>query len=666
MVVDGNRLGIPALFGFDVVHGLRTIFPVPIGMAASWDPVAIEAAQRIAAREARAVGIHWAFAPMIDIARDPRWGRMVEGAGEDPHLAGVVAAAQVRGFQQADDPAETLIAGPKHLVGYGAAAGGRDYDEVELSDSDLWNVYLPPFKAAVDAGAKNIMTAYMTLNGLPATGSGWLLDGLLRKTWGFKGFVVSDANAVKSLVTHGFAENARDSALRALKSGVDMEMAISDPAYDHLADALADEPSLAEVLDAAVRRVLTAKAEIGLLDAPFVDEAVAAEVLGCSEHRDAARVAAEKSMVLLRNEGRLLPLAVHKLRSLAVIGPLADSARDTLGPWVFDYDLDETVTILDGIRGYAGADVQVVFEPGIRVVQRKFPSMFDQFGGNRPQDPEDFDETAAFEAAVEAARAADVAVVVVGEWQNMIGEAASRSSLDLPGRQLELLQAVVATGTPVVALVMNGRPLDLRWPASHVPAILDVWYPGTKGGEAVARVLFGDVAPGGKLPFSWPRSVGQVPIVYSHRLSHEPENHDRRYWDEASTPLFPFGFGLTYGDVQYSLPVIDRDQMGLHDVATISVSVLNTVDRAVDDVVQLYLHQRFGSASRPVRELKLFQRVTLEARESRTLEFLVGPEERSYWSAASHSWVVEPSVFDVWIGPDSATQLGLTFQVLDS
>jgi len=666
MVVDGNRLGIPALFGFDVIHGLRTIFPVPIAMAASWDPASIEESQRIAAREARAVGIHWTFAPMVDIARDPRWGRMVEGAGEDPYLAGVVAAAQVRGFQESDDPAETVIAGPKHLVGYGAAAGGRDYDEVELSDSDLWNVYLPPFKAAVDAGAKNIMTAYMTLNGLPATGSGWLLEGLLRKTWGFEGFVVSDANAVKNLVTHGFAENARDSAIRALKSGVDMEMAISDPAYEHLADALADDASMAEVLDASVRRVLTAKAEIGLLDAPFVDEAGSREILGRPAHRDTARVAAERSMVLLRNEGSLLPLAANELGSVAVIGSLADSARDTIGPWVFDYDLDETVTILEGIRARVGSDVNVAFEPGIPVVQRTFPSMFDQFGRNRPHDPEDFDETAAFEAAVEAARASDVAVVVVGEWQNMIGEAASRSSLDLPGRQLELLQAVVATGTPVVALVMNGRPLDLRWPASHVPAILDVWYPGTRGGEAVARVLFGDVAPGGKLPFSWPRSVGQVPIGYSHRLSHEPENQARRYWDEASTPLFPFGFGLTYGDVEYSLPVIDRDYMGLHDVATVSVSLVNTADRMVDDVVQLYLHQRFGSASRPVRELKAFQRVTLAARESRTVVFVVGPRERTYWSAASHSWVVEPSVFDAWIGPDSTTQLGVTFEVSDN
>jgi len=666
MVVDGSRLGIPALFGFDVVHGLRTIFPVPIAMAASWDPVRIEESQRIAAREARAVGIHWTFAPMVDIARDPRWGRMVEGAGEDPYLAGVVAAAQVRGFQQSDDPAETLIAGPKHLVGYGAAAGGRDYDEAELSDSDMWNVYLPPFKAVVDAGAKNIMTAYMTLNGLPATGSGWLLDGLLRTTWGFEGFVVSDANAVKNLVTHGFAENARDSATRALRSGVDMEMAISDPAFEHLADAVADDPSMAELLDASVRRVLSAKAEIGLLDAPFVDEAGAQQVLARPAHRDAARVAAEKSMVLLRNEGRLLPLAADALASVAVIGPLADSARDTIGPWVFDYDLDETVTILDGIRARAGAGVTVVFEPGIPVVQRTFPSMFDQFGRNRPYDPEDFDETAAFEAAVAAARASDVAVVVVGEWQNMIGEAASRSSLDLPGRQLELLQAVVATGTPVVALVMNGRPLDLRWAASHVPAIVDVWYPGTRGGEAVARVLFGDVAPGGKLPFSWPRSVGQVPIVYSYRSSHEPENQARRYWDEASTPLFPFGFGLTYGDVQYSPPVIDQDQIGLHDVATIRVTVVNTADRTVDDVVQLYLHQRFGSASRPVRELKGFQRVTLEARESRTLTFAVGPQERTYWSTASKSWVVEPSVFDVWIGPDSTTQFGLTFKVSDS
>ena len=545
LAIDGNRLGIPALFGFDVIHGLRTILPVPIAMAASWDPETIERGQAVAAREARAVGIHWAFAPMVDIARDPRWGRIVEGAGEDPYLGAAVAAAQVRGFQGGElGTPDHIIAGPKHLAGYGAALGGRDYDEVNLSDSELWNVYFPPFKAAVDAGAGNVMTAYMGLNGIPAGGNSWLFTEVLRDTWGFDGFVVSDANVVRSLVTHGFAADLGDAAARAVNAGVDMEMAITDPAYAHLPEAVQSTVADQESVKASVRRVLTAKVKMGLFDAPYVDEDRAREVLADPAHRDVARVAAERSAVLLRNEGSLLPLDTSALTSIAVIGPLANSPRDTIGPWVFDYDLDETVTVLAGLQA-AAPGVRVEYAQGVPVVQRTYPSMFDMFGRNRPADPDGFDAEAEFDRAVDLARNADVAVVVVGEWQNMIGEAASRSSLELPGGQLELLQAVAATGTPVVLLVMNGRPLDLRWAAENVPAIMDIWYPGTQGGAAVANLLFGTVSPGGKLPFSWPRSVGQVPIVYSHAASHEPENQWRRYWDEASTPLFPFGYGLT-------------------------------------------------------------------------------------------------------------------------
>jgi beta-glucosidase len=548
LAVEGHRLGIPLLFGFDVIHGLRTILPVPIAMAASWDPGLIERAQSVAAREARAVGIHWAFAPMVDIARDPRWGRIVEGAGEDPYLGAAVAVAQVRGFQGREPGAPgRIIAGPKHLAGYGAALGGRDYDEVSLADSDLWNVYLPPFRAAVDAGAGNVMTAYMSLNGIPATGNRWLFTDVLRNAWGFEGFVVSDANAVRNLVTHGFAADPSDAAARAIGAGVDMEMAMVDPAYGHLPEALESGATSQQAVDASVRRVLEAKIRMGLFDAPYVEEDHAREVLTDPAHREVARAAAERAAVLLRNEGGLLPLDGDNLGSIAVIGPLADSKRDTLGPWVFDHDLDETVTVLEGIRARAGEGVRVAYARGVRVVQRVFPSMFDMFGGNAPDDPEGFDEEAEFQRAVDLARGAEVAVVVVGEWQNMIGEAASRSSLELPGRQLELVQAVVGTGTPVVLLVMNGRPLDLRWAVEHVPAILDIWYPGTRGGAAVANLLFGDVSPGGKLPFTWPRTVGQVPMVYAHTRSHEPENQPRRYWDESSTPLFPFGHGLSYG-----------------------------------------------------------------------------------------------------------------------
>ncbi|MBM2614248.1 glycoside hydrolase family 3 C-terminal domain-containing protein [Actinoplanes sp. LDG1-06] len=654
LAIEGNPHGVPLLFGFDVIHGLRTIFPVPIAMAASWDPETIERGQAVAAREARAVGIHWTFAPMVDIARDPRWGRIVEGAGEDPYLGAVVAAAQVRGFQNDNG----VIAGPKHFAGYGAAIGGRDYDQADISDHELWNVYFPPFQAAVEAGAGNVMTAYMNLNGVPASASHWLFTEVLRDTWGFDGFVVTDANAARNLVTHGYARDLAEAGARAVTAGVDMEMAISDPAYAHLAGNVD-----VEVLDQRARKVLEAKAKLGLFDNPYVDEDNARQVLADPAHRDVARVAAQRSAVLLRNEGDLLPLDAGTLGSIAVIGPLADSRRDTLGPWVFDYDLSETVTVLDGVRQAAGDRLRVDYAQGIPVAQRTFPSMFDMFGGNAPSDPEGFDPEAAFAEAVTKATAADVAVVVLGEWQNMIGEAASRSSLELPGRQLDLLKAIVATGTPTVLLVMNGRPLDLRWAAEHVPAILDIWYPGTQGGHAVADLLFGAVSPGGKLPFTWPRTVGQVPMIYAHTTSHEPENQARRYWDEASTPLFPFGHGLSYARFGFSGLTIDNPSSVRDEPVAVSVEVTNDSDREAAEVVQLYLHQRHGTASRPVRELKGFQRVVVPARSSRRVEFTVGPQQRRYWNAGARDWVLDASTFDVWVGGSSEASLHGTFEV---
>ncbi|MFL6065161.1 MAG: glycoside hydrolase family 3 N-terminal domain-containing protein [Friedmanniella sp.] len=664
LAIEGNRHGIPALFGFDVIHGLRTVLPAPIAMAASWDPATIEAGQAVAAREARAVGIHWTFAPMVDIARDPRWGRIIEGAGEDPFLGAAVAAAQVRGFQGPElGSPDRIIAGPKHFAGYGYALGGRDYDEVNLSDHELWNVVFPPFVAALEAGAGNVMTAYMDLNGIPASGNRWLFEEVLRTTFGFDGFVVSDANAIRNLVTHGFAADLTDAGARALNVGVDLEMAITDPAYAHLPDAVAAGAVSEAALDTSVRRVLEAKLRLGLFDDPYVDENRAQEVLSDPAHREVARRAAERSAVLLRNEGDLLPLDAAALRSVAVLGPLADSRRDTLGPWVFDFDLTETVTVLEGLRAKIGAAADVRFAPGVRPGQRTFPSMFDMFGGNAPVDPEDFDDEAELARAVELARDSDVAVVVVGEWQNMIGEAASTSTLALPGRQLELLQAVSATGTPVVVLVMNGRPLDLRWAAENVPAILDIWYPGSQGGAAVANVLFGDAAPGGKLPFTWPRTVGQVPLIYSHTVSHEPENQGRRYWDEASTPLFPFGYGLGYARFDYDELTLDREEINLEESVTVSVQVTNRGSRPADEVVQLYLHQRYGSASRPVRELKGFQRLSLGGGESRTVSFDLGADQLRYWNAAQRDWVVDASTFDVWVGGDSTAALATTFTV---
>lgn len=672
-VVAGNRHGLPALFGYDVVHGLRTILPVPIAMAATWDLPLVEAGQAVAAREARAVGIHWSFAPMVDVARDPRWGRIVEGAGEDPVLGAAMAAAQVRGFQGGLHPGgvldpERVLAGPKHLAGYGAAVGGRDYEEVELSDHQLWNVYLPPFAAAIEAGAANIMCAYMDLNGVPVGGNAWLMRDVLRGALGFEGFVVSDANVVRSLVPHGFAADLPDAAARAIAVGLDMEMAIADPGYAHLPGLVARGVVDEALLDESAVRVVAAKLALRLDEEVLVDVDASRAVLADPAHREVARTAAQRSAVLLKNdvpaggERPLLPLVDDGAATLAVLGPLADDQRATLGPWCFDVDLDETVTVLAGLRARASGHVS--YAPGVRPAQRLTPSIFDRFPGNAPEDPHGFDDEAEMVRAVELARRVAVAVVVVGEWQNQVGEQASRASLDLPGRQLELVQRVAATGTPTVLVVMSGRPLDLRWADEHVPAILEVWYPGTSGGSAVADLVIGDVSPAGRLPFTWPRSVGQVPIVHSATLSQDPENAAARYWDEESTPLYAFGHGLGYSTFSYDGLRVEPETVGLQDTVVVTVGLTNTGRVDADEVVQLYLHQRHGTASRPARELKAFERVALAAGACTRVRFTVGPAQRRYWNAVARDWVLDPSTFDVRVGGSSEATLGATFTVV--
>jgi beta-glucosidase len=681
IAVEESRLGIPLLFGFDVIHGLRTIFPVPLGLAASWDPALVEQVQSSAAREARAVGIHWTFAPMVDIARDPRWGRIVEGAGEDPFLGASLAAAQVRGFQgQGLGDPDRVVAGPKHFVGYGAALGGRDYDEVHVSEGELRNVYLPPFAAAVKAGAGNVMTSYVGTDGVPGAAHHRLITGVLRGEFGFDGFVVSDANSVVDLVTHGFARDDRDAAARAIRAGLDMEMAlglrfsgngIPAPgvgAFATLPDAVRAGEVDERLLDEAVKRVLLLKLRLGLFEQPYVEEARASSILSDPNHHDIARSAAERSAVLLRNAGGVLPLDRSAMHAVAVIGPLADDQRATLGPWVFAHDLEATVTVLEGMRRVAGEGVRVEHAPGVPMPTRLFPSPFaamDQLlGGGAPQEAS-FDEGAEFERAVELARASDIAVLVLGEAADMNGEAASRSTLDLPGRQLELLEAVAATGTPVVLVLLCGRPLDLRR-AADAAAMLVAWHPGTEGGLAVARLLFGDATPGGKLPFSWPRSVGQVPLIYSRLNSHQPQMSSTRYWEEESTPLYPFGFGLTYGEVEYANLSLHATSLGVNDPLEVTVEVRNASSRAVEEVAQVYLHQRYGRAARPVRELKAFERLTLAPGETRTLRFVIEASARRYWSSTEGTYVLDESTFDVWVGGASTAALHAEFTVRGS
>jgi beta-glucosidase len=665
IAVEKSRLHIPLIFGYDVIHGFRTIFPVPIAMAASWDPSLETAGQATAAKEARAVGINWAFAPMLDIARDPRWGRMVEGAGEDPYLGSAMAAAQVRGFQGDYIGApDHVLACMKHFAGYGAAEGGRDYDGSYVSDAQMENVYLPPFHAAVKAGVGSAMSAYMDLNDVPATGNRWLLTDVLRQQWGFNGLVVSDADAVKSLVNHGYAKDLHDAGVRALNAGVDMEMAQDATAFGQsLAVALKSGEISMQQIETADRRILTAKVRLGLFEHPYVDQALVANVLDAPEHRTQERIAAERSAVLLRNENGLLPLKKDAYKKIAVVGPLADSKLDTLGPWAFQEDLPETVTVLEGLRSELGAGAQISFAPGVQIA-RTFPSFFDKIDHTihppawsvEQQDQE-------MRKAIDLASSSDLIILVLGELHDMSGEAASRQSLDLPGREEEMLEKVVAAGKPIVLILVNGRPLNITWPSQHVPAILESWYPGTQGGNAVARLLFGDAVPGGKLPFSWPRSVGQIPINYAHNTTQAPEDQAKRYWDVESTPLYPFGFGLSYSQFSFSDLRLSKTKINPGESLEVTVVVKNTGSATADEVAQLYLHQQYGSGSRPVRELKGFERTSLKPGERRTLRFKIGEDERTYWSAATRSWVVDASTFDVWVGADSSASLHASFDV---
>lgn len=665
IAMEESPCKIPILFALDVIHGYRTVFPVPLAMASSWDPSVPERAQAVAAREARAAGLHWTFGPMLDICRDPRWGRIVEGAGEDPYLGAAMAAAQVRGFQgEYPGSPDHLVACAKHFAGYGASEGGRDYDPVYLSETQLRNVIFPPFQAAIKAGVGTFMSAYMDLNDVPASGNRFLLKQVLRDEWGFKGFVVSDAFAVGSLVTQGFARDGRDAALRALRAGLDMDMA-SNTYLQHLTGLVEDGTLKIEEIDAAVRPILAIKVRMGLFEQPYVDESKMAEVLSAPEHRAEARRAAQRSMVLLRNEGGLLPLSKN-LKHVAVIGPLADSMEATEGSWMVFGHKPAAVTVLAGIRASLPKAV-IEYAPG-PAIQRDIRSWFDSMDpSSRKPDQTPAEAEAAFQEALAAARKAELVVMVLGENADMAGEAASRASLDLPGRQEELLQAVVALGKPVVLVLLNGRPLSINWAAENVPAILEAWEPGSEGGNAVADILFGDVNPGGKLPVCFPRKGSHAPLYYARNITHSPEGHpmyNPRYWDGLPTPLYPFGFGLSYttfkiDNLRISAPEIKRGVS-----LTVNVDVTNTGKVAGDEVVQLYIHQRAGSDSRPMRELKGFERLSLKPGQTKKVTFKLGRAELSYWSTNAGKRIQEAAEFDLWVGSDSRASLHAEFKVV--
>ena len=669
VAMEESRLKIPLIFALDIIHGYKTIFPMPLALAASWDVSLIERVQSIAAREARAAGIAWTFSPMVDIARDARWGRLIEGAGEDPFLGSMVARAQVRGFQGTDiSQPDRLLACAKHFAGYGAAEGGRDYDATYIPDSELHNVYLPPFKAALDEGVGTFMSAYQDLNDVPATGNPILMQDILRKAWNFKGFVVSDANSVRDLVTHGFARNSSDAAYRAFTAGVNMDMA-SNTYMEHLGALVEAGKISTAAIDDAVRPILAAKFQLGLFERPYVDEARAESIIGAAEHQQAAREAARHTSVLLRNEGEMLPLSKDDAKSIAVIGPLGNAKREMLTMWSgFGVDTSNVVTVYQGIRNKLGQSVSVEFAPGVQIA-KQYNSMFEEMMNAKAEEP--WTEARAkqeYAKALDLAKRSELVILTLGELALMDGELASQSSLELPGRQQELMETIVGMGKSVALVLINGRPLNITWASSRIPAILEAWHPGVEGGNAVADLLFGDASPSGHLPISWPRSVGQAPIYYARNLTQQPESAEgftSRYWDQPSVPLYPFGYGLSYTKFAVSNLRVKQSSVKLGATVEITAEVENTGKRAGEEVVQLYIHQKAGSASRPTRELKGFEKVSLSPGQKKTVTFTLGENELRFWSSLRRQWVQDAADFDVWVGTDSTASLHAGFTVTE-
>jgi beta-glucosidase len=586
----------------------------------------------------------------------------MEGAGEDPFLGSRMAEAQVKGFQGDHLGApHHIMACVKHFAGYGAASGGRDYEESNISDEQLWNVYLPPFHAAIQAGAGSIMSAYMDLNGVPATGNRFLLKDVLRDDWKFNGMVVSDWAAVKSLTTHGFAKDDEDAAVRAVNAGVDMEMS-SFTYRDALPQAVRKGLVSEATINAAVRNILVAKYKLGLFKNPYIDASQTASQMVTPEQRDTARHIATQTAVLLRDQDNLLPLA-DKYKTIALIGPLADSKPDIMGSWCLAGHPADTVTVLEGLRKRF-TTTNILYTKGVEIEREQVSIFDDQFSSPKPTLKTDAERDAEFHHAIDLIQQSDVAVLVLGELQSMSGERASRSSLALPGQQEQLLEAAVATGKPIVLVLLNGRPLNITWASEHVPAILEAWYPGTEGGNAIADLLSGDANPGGKLPVAWPRSVGQIPINYARNLTQIPEAPDTRYWDGSSAPLYPFGYGLSYST--FTTSHLHIAQPSVHAGATLNVSidVQNTSARAGDEVVELYTHQRSGSASRPVRELKGFLRVSLQPHQTRTVTLALNTKDLGFWSPQTHHFFMEPGTFDLWVGTDETATGHTTFELL--
>jgi beta-glucosidase len=661
LATEESRLGIPLLIGRDVIHGFKTVFPIPLGQAASWNPAVLAEGARIAALEAASAGINWTFAPMIDITRDPRWGRIAESLGEDPYLCKILATAMVDGYQGDDLAAQGSIAScAKHFAGYGASESGRDYNTVNIPEIELRNVYLPPFKAVADAGVATFMTSFSELNGVPATANEFLLKQVLREEWGFQGLVVSDWDSIPQMTTHGLTANDKEAAFEAASAGVNMEMASSTYA-DHL-EALIAEGRIAESdIDAMVAPILRLKFRLALFENPYTDPAVLPEIAN-ARHLEAAKQAAVQSCVLLKNDCGLLPLSLEQPGAIAVIGPLADEAREQLGTWVFDGDPQYSQTGLNALRALLGDQATVRFSKGLEHSRSKNHD--------------------GFADAVQVAQQSDVVIMFAGEEAILSGEAHCRANIDLPGHQQALIDEIAATGKPIVLVIMAGRPLTLEAVIEKVDAVLYAWHPGTMGGPAIADLLFGKEVPSGKLPVTFPRMVGQVPIYYAQKNTGKPACAETfvhiddipvntpqtstgmtaMHLDAGFTPLFPFGYGLSYTKFAYENISTSAATIGLGDSIQISAELTNLGAFAAEEVAQLYIRDLVGSVTRPVRELKGFKKIRLEPGRSETVSFEIHTDDLGFYNR-NMEFAAEPGLFHAWIGGDSNADLRTEFTI---
>lgn len=648
IAVEESRLKIPLIFGLDVIHGYFSTFPIPLAEACTWNPSLVEKSARMQAIEASSAGIHWTFNPMVDIARDPRWGRIMEGSGEDPYLGSLMAAARVRGYQGNDLSANnTILACVKHYAGYGGAEGGRDYNTVDMSERNFRDFYLPPYKAAVEAGAGSLMASFNEIGGVPSSASKFLMTQILRNEWKTDAFVVSDWNSIGELIPHGVAKDLKQAAELGINATVDMDME-ANAYYTHLANLVREGKVDIKLVDDAVRRVLIAKFKLGLFDDPFkyCNEEREKKTIKSKEIVDATKEVALESIVLLKNEKNILPID-KKLKSIAVVGYLAKSTSDPLGGWSALGDSNDVVSIFDGIKNKIGKDVKINYAEGCKIT------------GN---------DKSGFNEAINVAKSSDVIIAVVGESRNMSGEASSRATLDLPGVQEDLLKELHKTGKPIVVVLMNGRPLTIPWLQENIPAIVEAWYPGISAGSAVADILFGDVNPSGKLTVTFPRYVGQVPIYYNHKNTgrpHDPKNHYTSYYmDLENTPLYPFGFGLSYTTFEYSNLTLDKKEIKKNESLKISVDVKNTGSREGKEVVQLYIRDLVGSVTRPVKELKDFTKISLKPGETKHVEFTITPDKLKFYDI-NMNYVVEPGDFKVFIGTNSVDVKEADFKVVE-